>query len=55
MWSAAKRHPNAPPFSGGVLDAWPSRLADAFAVLDFELELVRGHVTRVKAKEQSGG
>lgn len=24
--------PSAPPFSGGVLDAWPSRLADGLAV-----------------------
>lgn len=30
-WDASKHH-QAPPFSGGVLDAWPALMVDALAV-----------------------
>lgn len=31
LWSEARRYPDAPPFSGGVLTEWPAIAVDGFA------------------------
>lgn len=31
-WWHVRKHPDSPPFSGGVYDAWPARDADVCAV-----------------------
>jgi len=31
-WWAVLQWPSAPPFSGGVLDAWPARLAEGLVI-----------------------
>jgi hypothetical protein len=57
-WSTAQQH-EAPPFSGGVLDAWPAWAVDAFAVLTAEREAVRAYLRaeaelRVKTEVSDG-
>ena len=32
LWSRARRFPNVPAFSGGLLDSWPRRAVDALAI-----------------------
>lgn len=41
LWLSARQHPDSPPFSGGVLDSWPDRLAQAIAVMNIEDDAVR--------------
>jgi hypothetical protein len=36
--------PEAPPFSGGVLDAWPARDADALAFMKREWRVVQAYL-----------
>lgn len=48
-WVDARRWPDAPPFSGGVLDAWPARLAQGLAVCRYEEAAVRACL-RAEAK-----
>lgn len=49
--------PEAQPFSGGVLDAWPQRMAEALAFAKREWAVVVAYVTEQskKAKEVPGG
>lgn len=39
-WLRAQQHPGVPAFSGGVLDAWPQRMVDGFAVCNREKQFV---------------
>ena len=39
-WLRAQQHPTAPAFSGGVLDAWPRRMVDGFAICNTERQMV---------------
>lgn len=39
-WLRAQQHPNAPAYSGGVLDAWPRRMVDGFAICNAERQLL---------------
>lgn len=39
-WRACVAWPDAPPFSGGVLDSWPARMAEGLAVCRAEFEAV---------------
>lgn len=39
-WLRAQQHPGAPAYSGGVLDCWPQRMVDGFAILNTETQLV---------------
>ena len=32
LWLEARKHPDSPPFSGGVLDCWPGWAVDALAI-----------------------
>lgn len=32
LWVQTRKHPDVPPFSGGVLDAWPAWAADTIAI-----------------------
>lgn len=40
VWWTVRKHPDAPPFSGGVWDAWPARDADVCAVAREEEERI---------------
>lgn len=42
FWRETRKHPDAPPLSGGVLDAWPAYLVDALAIADEEFQVVCG-------------
>lgn len=55
-WVGSMKWPNVPPFSGGVLDAWPARLADGLAFAREEWALVRAYVlNELRPKEVHGG
>lgn len=41
VWWEVRKHPDAPPFSGGVWDAWPARDADVCALAREEEQLIR--------------
>lgn len=40
-----QRFPDFPPFSGGVLDAWPNWAVEALSIADIEHRRVRDFVT----------
>lgn len=53
---ATLRWPNAPPFSGGVLDAWPARMADGLAVARDEWAAVQAYAQHeAQAREVKRG
>jgi len=52
MCGNAFKHPTSPPFSGGVLDAWPAWAVDALAIARFERERV---IAYVRSEEASRG
>lgn len=41
LWLQARKHPDAPPFTGGVLDAWPAWAVDALAICRDETSAIR--------------
>lgn len=41
LWLDTQKQPNAPAFSGGVLDAWPAYAVDALAIARDEYALIR--------------
>lgn len=43
-WLASRAWPNVPPFSGGMLDAWPNRLREGLAVCREEWAAVMAYV-----------
>lgn len=55
FWSTV-RWPNAPPFSGGVLDAWPHRMAEGLALAREEWAAVTAYARHeAQAKEARRG
>ena len=44
VWWAVMRWPEAPPYSGGVMDAWPNRMAEALAVAKAEWQAVTAYL-----------
>lgn len=44
IWGEARKHPDSPPFSGGVLDAWPAWAVDAMAICRNEEEAIRQYL-----------
>jgi hypothetical protein len=40
VWWVVRKHPDAPPFSGGVWDAWPARDSDVCAIARAEEQLI---------------
>jgi len=51
-WLRAKQHPGAPAFSGGVLDCWPQRMVDGFAICSAEMRLVDAY--RLSQRKTNG-
>lgn len=49
-WWTVLQWPSAPPFSGGVLDAWPARIADGLVICRQEWAAVQAVLTQ-EAKE----
>lgn len=41
LWLQTQKHPTAPAFSGGVLDAWPAYAVDALAIARDEFAIIR--------------
>lgn len=55
-WWSVAAWPEAPAFSGGVLDAWPSRIADGLAVCRSEWAAVQSFLRwEAEQKEARGG
>lgn len=52
QWYEARRFPNAPAFSGGVLDNWPAIAVDGFAVLNDEMVLINDHIREEAERRQ---
>ncbi len=48
MWRETQKHPEAPPFSGGVMDAWPAWAVDGLAVCRVEVQRIRAFLQGVK-------
>ncbi len=48
-WLRAQKHPNAPAYSGGVLDSWPQRMVDGFAICNAQMRLVDLYRQSLKA------
>lgn len=44
VWREVAMWPDAPPFSGGIFDAWPHRLARGLAVCRAEAQAVRDYL-----------
>lgn len=44
LWSTTQQHPDSPPFTGGVLDAWPAFAVDALAICRLETQRIRSHI-----------
>ena len=42
-WVATRAWPDAPPFSGGILDAWPARLTQGLAICREEFDAVMAY------------
>lgn len=45
VWREVAQWPDAQPFTGGVFDAWPHRLARGLAVCRAEAQAVRDYLT----------
>ncbi len=52
-WRQCLAWPDAPPFSGGILDAWPARMAEGLAECRGEFEAVMAYRRSMEA--QSNG
>lgn len=44
VWRSVSLWPDAPPFTGGVWDAWPKRLAEGVAFLKAEAAVVQAYL-----------
>lgn len=53
VWRATSRWGEAAPFSGGVWDAWPQRLAQGLAFLRGELQAVVAYLRHEEANRGS--
>ena len=49
-WRRCVAWPEAAPFSGGVLDSWPARMADGLAVCRAEFEAVMAYHRHEEAR-----
>lgn len=52
---ACEAHPGVPPFSGGLLDAWPSAMVDALMVLRREAEAIEALDRQSQRREVDRG
>ena len=56
LWTQTQKYPEAPPFSGGVLDAWPAEAVDAIAIAREEtatlIDFLRGERARAEARAE---
>lgn len=50
VWRATSRWGEAPPFSGGVWDAWPQRLSQGLAFLRGEMQAVLAYLRHEEGK-----
>lgn len=41
LWAETQKHPDAQPYSGGMLDAWPALAVDALAIARDEVRIIR--------------
>lgn len=55
LWADARHHADAPPFSGGVLDAWPALAVDGFAVCRQEDQAIDDYLRHLEQKEGGHG
>lgn len=49
VWRATSSWPDAPPFTGGVWDAWPARVAAGLAFLRSEVGAVTAYLRHLEA------
>lgn len=50
LWTTSQQHPESPPFTGGVLDAWPAYAVDSLGICRQELSMIRMHINREAKK-----
>lgn len=50
LWLETQKQPNAPAFSGGVLDAWPAYAVDALAIARDEYAVIRAFLMQEAAR-----
>jgi hypothetical protein len=50
VWREVSRWPDSPPFTGGVFDDWPRRLAQGIAFLRGESAAVVAYLRHLEAK-----
>lgn len=50
VWRSVSLWPDAPPFTGGVWDAWPRRLAEGVAFLKAEAAVVQAYLRQEAAR-----
>ncbi len=48
LWLQARKHPEQPAFTGGVLDAWPGWAVDAIAVCRDEEAAIRFYLMHME-------
>lgn len=53
-WWSVRKWPDAPPFSGGVYDAWPARDSDVCAVARDEEEAIWAFIEWRRASKAKG-
>jgi hypothetical protein len=44
VWRSTSQWVDAPPFSGGVWDSWPKRIADGLAFMRSEAAVVKAYL-----------
>lgn len=49
VWRAVSRWPDSPPFTGGVYDEWPSRLAQGISFLRSESQAVVSYLMHLES------
>lgn len=52
VWRDVSSWPDAPPFSGGVWDAWPRRLAQGIALLKAETQAITMYLQHQEAARE---
>lgn len=55
VWREVSRWSDAPPFTGGVFDAWPRRIAAGIAFLRGESQSVTQYLLYLERKESKHG
>jgi len=48
MWRETQKHPDAQPFTGGMLDAWPAWAADGLAIARIEVQRIRSYLQEAR-------